>query len=481
MIATIKRLEKIALLLEPDAVYRSQTIEKIISYSENFLENIDNLPSYKFTEHKGIGIYNSPIQDETGNLEELLQSLKENVDTPGLNPASKGHLGFIPGGGIFHSALGDYLAAITNRYAGVFFASPGAVHMENMLLQWMASIIGYPVTSGGNLTSGGSIANLIGIVTARDAFHIKAKDLEKTVIYLSEQGHHSIDKAIRIAGLNECIKRYVPLDDRYRINAQELENTICSDRKTGLNPWLIVASAGTTDVGAVDPLMEIGAIAETYNLWFHVDAAYGGFFMLCDSGKAVLQGLDKSDSIVMDPHKGLFIPYGSGAVLVKNKMQLLESHHYQANYMQDASTSSDELSPGDLSPELSKHFRGLRLWLPLKLIGLAPFSAALEEKIQLARYFYEKLKEIEGIELGPYPELSVVTFRYIPRSGDANDINKKLVNEIQQDGKVFLSSTMLDGNFTIRLAVLSFRTHLDTIDLTLDILKGKIEKLKTTN
>lgn len=474
----ISRLEKISLLLEPTAQERLHAIKKIIDYSEDFLQNINSLPSYKVTDDKGLAIYDSPIVEDAGNIDELLKSLKENVDTPGLNPASKGHLGYIPGGGIFHSSLGDYLAAVTNRYAGVFFASPGAVRMENMLLEWMSSIIGYSKSSGGNLTSGGSIANLIGIVCARDAFQIKAKDLDKTVIYLSEHGHHSIDKAIRIAGLNECVKRYIPLDDCYRIKSQELENIIRSDRKAGLHPWLIVASAGSTDVGAVDPLTEIGTIAEKYNLWFHVDAAYGGFFVLCDSGKAVLQGLNKSDSIVMDPHKGLFVPYGSGAVLVKNKMQLLESHHYQANYMQDASASTDELSPADLSPELSKHFRGLRLWLPLKLIGLAPFRAALEEKIQLARYFYKGLQSIDGIELGPYPELSVVTFRYIPKSGDANEFNKKLVNEIQRDGKVFLSSTMLDGKFVIRLAVLAFRTHLDTIDLAIDIIKDKIRRIK---
>ncbi len=474
----IKQLEETSLLLEPGSEKRLNVIKKIIEYSENFLHDIENLPAYKITDRKGIGIYDFPICEDAADLGELLQLLKENVDTPGLNPASKGHLGYIPGGGIFHSSLGDYLAAITNRYAGVFFASPGAVRMENMLLEWMSDIINYPKTSGGNLTSGGSVANLIGIVTARDAFQIKAKELDKTVIYMSEQGHHSIDKAIRIAGLNECIKRYVPLDNRYRIISQKLEEAIRSDRKAGLNPWLIAASAGTTDVGAVDPLIEIGSITEKYNLWLHIDAAYGGFFVLCESGKTVLQGLNKSDSIVMDPHKGLFIPYGSGAVLVKNKMMLLESQHYEANYMQDALTSTDELSPADLSPELSKHFRGLRLWLPLKLIGLTPFRAALEEKIQLARYFYKKLQELDGIEIGPYPELSVVTFRYVPKSGDANEFNRKLVNEIQRDGRVFLSSTILDGKFVIRLAVLSFRTHLDTIDLAIDILKNNIEKMK---
>jgi glutamate/tyrosine decarboxylase-like PLP-dependent enzyme len=146
--------------------------------------------------------------------------------------------------------------------------------------------------------------------------------------------------------------------------------------------------------------------------------------------------------------------------------------------MQDALSATEELSPADLSPELSKHFKGLRLWLPLKLIGVKPFRAILEEKMQLAKYFYEKVRMIGGIEVGPEPELSVVTFRYVPESGDANDFNKRLVHEIQQDGRVFLSSTVLDGKFTLRVAVLCFRTHLATIELALEILREKITELK---
>ena len=475
---TIKHLEKFISALEPDEAERRKLTQAMLKYTEEFLRNIHDMPVFTVSETKGAGLYDSPIQDDPIGLDEAMELLKYNVDTPGLNPASGGHLGYIPGGGIFHAAVGDYLAAVTNRYAGVFYASPGAVRMENMLLDWMGSIIGYPKNAGGNLTSGGSLANLIGIVTARDQFNLKGRDLEKTVIYLTEQAHHSIDKAIRIAGLKECIVRHVPLDEGYRMKPLELEKSIIADRLSGLNPWLIVASAGTTDVGAVDPLTEIGAIALKHSLWFHLDAAYGGFFVLSDSGKKVLQGLDTSDSIVMDPHKGLFLPYGSGAVLVKDQKKLLASHYYQANYMQDALSSTDEFSPADLSPELSKHFRGLRLWLPLKLIGVEAFRAILEEKIQLARYFYEKVQSIDGIEVGPIPELSVVTFRFVPKSGDADDFNKRLVNEIQKDGRVFLSSTILDGKFTLRLAVLSFRTHLDTIDQALGILKEKIATLK---
>ncbi|MDP4172709.1 MAG: pyridoxal-dependent decarboxylase [Bacteroidota bacterium] len=470
----IKDLEFSARRLEPDIIERKKLLGKVIGYCQEFLNDLPNLPSYHFTEDKGRDINNWPIVDEPGEIDNLLNLIKTNVDSPGLNPASGRHLGYIPGGGIFHSALGDFMADITNRYAGVFFASPGAVRMENMLTNWMASIVGYPETAGGNLTSGGSIANLIGIVTARDAHSIKARDIEKTVVYMTAQAHHSIDKALRIGGLNECIRRLIPLDNSFRMKPEELERAIIKDRNSGLNPWLIVASAGTTDVGAVDPIVEIGQISRKHNLWLHLDAAYGGFFILCPSGKEVLKGLDKSDTIIMDPHKSLFLPYGSGAIIVKDKLKLLESHHYSANYMQDTEASREEFAPGDLSPELSKHFRGLRLWLPLKLLGLRPFRDALEEKIQLSRYFYREISKLSGFELGPFPELSVVTFRYKPKSGDINKFNKALLNEIQKGERVFISSTKLKNKFTLRLAVVSFRTHLDTIDELIEILKEKV-------
>ena len=170
-----------------------------------------------------------------------------------------------------------------------------------------------------------------------------------------------------------------------------------------------------------------------------------------------------SDSVVIDPHKGLFLSYGLGAVLIKDVKAAFESHYYRANYMQDAAVEMAEPSPADLSPELTKHFRGLRMWLPLHLFGLSPFKAALEEKVYLCRYFYEKVQEI-GFEVGPYPELSVMIFRYVPKYAHANETNEKLVQFVQRDGQVFLSSTTLDGVYWIRLAVLCFRTHRKEID-----------------
>ena len=188
--------------------------------------------------------------------------------------------------------------------------------------------------------------------------------------------------------------------------------------------------------------------------------------------------MDRSHSITMDPHKGLFLPYGSGAVLVKDRQKLIESHAYTADYMQDALAAVDELSPADLSPELTKHFRGLRLWLPFMLHGIAPFRAAVEEKLWLARYFHQELQTVDRFEVGPHPDLSIVTFRYLPRQGDPNEFNRRLNEEIARDGRIFLSSTMLGDRYTLRLAVLCFRTHLETIDLTIEILKEKVHLLE---
>lgn len=473
----INELRRLAQPLEPEAKVRRELLKRIIQYSEDFLENIYKLPAFVLTENNGKGIDRCPIAETPIPIDGVLQLLDQHVNRPGLNPASGAHLGYIPGGGIYYSALGDYLADVFNRYAGVFFAGPGAVSMENMLLRWMANLVGYPENSAGNLTSGGSIANLIGIVTAREAFDLQPEDIEKTVVYLTEQAHHSVHKALRIAGLKRCIMRYVSMDSRYRMQARSLEQAVVQDKKDGLIPWLIVASAGTTDTGAIDPIKDIARIAKKHNLWFHLDGAYGAFFILCDEGKKLLQGIEDSDSLVMDPHKGLFLPYGSGAILVKDGQKLLEAHYYMPNYLQDTLASREELSPADLSPELTRPFRGLRLWIALKLIGVAPFRAALEEKLWLARYFYEKIQEIGGFEVGPYPDLSVVTFRYVPPRGDANEFNRRLIQEIHRDGRVFISSTMLDSKFTLRVAILAFRTHLETIDLALEILKEKAENI----
>jgi glutamate/tyrosine decarboxylase-like PLP-dependent enzyme len=474
----ILALESASSALEPAPAQRATARDAVIEYTESFLNRIQHLPAWQDPDGVDHGVLEHPIREQGMPLERALEIVRTCVDGPGLNPASGGHLGYIPGGGIYHSALGDYLADITNRFAGLFYTGPGAVRVENQLIRWMAGLVGFPTSSFGNLTSGGSMANLVAIVTAREAMGIHPREIETSVVYFTGQIHYSVDKALRVAGLGHCVLRQVPCDDRYRMDPAALERCIREDIAGGRRPFLLIASAGTTDVGAIDPLADLATIARKYQIWYHVDAAYGGFFVLTAEGAAKLRGLELADSIVMDPHKGLFLPYGLGAVLVREAQYLYKAHHYgeyHANYMQDAAGINDEPSPCQLSPELTKPFRGMRLWLPLQVLGLAPFRACLEEKLLLTKYFHEEVRKL-GFETPVEPELSVAVYRYVPKSGDPDAFNRSLRDAVLSPGRVFISTTTLGGKYTLRLACLAFRTHLSTIDTLLSSLREFVQQ-----
>ena len=473
--ARLAALERAGRPLDPGTTRRRALRNPVLASAERFLRQIENLPAFLDTDDKGARLLESPISESGLPIEEVVAMIERDVVRPGLNPASGGHLAYIPGGGLYHSSLGDYLAAVTNKYAGIFFTGPGPVRMEHLLIRWAADLVGYPAGATGNLTSGGSIANLIAIATARDAHGLKGADFATAVVYLTSQAHHCIEKALRIAGLGEAIVRHVEVDDRFRMRPEALASAIATDRAAGLRPWLVIAAAGTTDTGAVDPLDRIADITQREGCWFHIDAAYGGFFLLTEHGRTMLQGIERSNSVVLDPHKGLFLPYGSGLVLVRDAKAIMATHHYTANYMQDAMRET-EISPADVSPELTSHFRALRMWLPLKLVGVGPFRAALEEKLLLARYFRERAIDL-GFEVGPPPDLSIVTFRHVPPGASAEETNahnQRIVETVRRDGRVFISSTMLGTQFTLRLVALAFRTHRRTIDLALEVLASAV-------
>ena len=454
----INALQEISQELEPSESQRDQYIKVVSAYSNTFINSLDTVKTYS-GERENQDVFK--ITNSKKTLEEILELYTEEVVAKGINAASGGHIGYVPGGGIYTSAIADYLADVTNEYVGVYYGSPGGVAIENELLNWMKSIFNFPKSAVGNLTSGGSIANLIALTAARDKHGIKNEKITKSVVYLSPQVHHCIQKALKIIGLEDVIINYLELDDHSKIKVDTLQKKIEDDKKNGLQPFLVIASAGTTDTGAVDPLDAIANIAERNKMWYHIDGAYGGFFVLCDESKELFKGIDRADSLVIDPHKGLFLPYGLGAVLVKDKEAVFHSHVYRANYMQDAMNEDVLISPADLSPELTKPFRGLRLWLPLQLHGIKPFIACLEEKLLLTTYFRERLKSI-GFNVGPEPDLSVSYFWY-PAENE-NAFNKTLLEKIHNDGEIFFSSTIINSRFVIRIAILSFRTKIHTID-----------------
>jgi glutamate/tyrosine decarboxylase-like PLP-dependent enzyme len=395
------------------------------------------------------------------------------IEQPGIATTSPRFMGYIPGGGLYHSALGDFLAAASNKYSGFAPAAPGAVRIENACTQWLASVIGYPESAAGTLTSGGSVANLTAIVAAREA-----RDPDGGgAVYLTRFAHHCVDKALHIAGRGGAARRVIATDDHYRMSVAALETALEEDISNGIHPWLVVASAGTVDTGAIDPLPEIAELCRRHGAWFHVDGAYGGLFALCDEGREKLRGIEQADSVALDPHKTLFLPYGTGAVVVRDGKLLFDAFNASADYIRPFAETDVGPSPADLSPELTRHFRAMRLWLPLQIAGLAAFRAAQAEKLALARYFHARLSEMEGWDPGPPPDLSVVAFRYLPKSGDVDEFNERLIRHVQEEGRVMLSGTRIDGSYRLRCAILCFRTHLEHVDEAIEALERGVAAL----
>ena len=464
--AEIERLRAIAAPLEPDAEARASLAGAAFEHAQGFLADLVEGPANRPWDAAFVPPPGGDFPETGADLDETLQWLGESVDRPGITTASPRFAGYVPGGGLFYSAVGDFLAAASNKYAGFASAAPGAVRMENAVCAWLARTIGFPEGAAGTLTSGGSLANLTAIVAAREA-----RDEEGGgAVYMSRTAHYCVDKALRIAGRARAPVRLIATDERHRMRADALAEALETDRKAGVRPWLIIASAGTVDTGAVDPLDDIADLAERHRAWFHVDGAYGGLFRLCPEGRERLTGLERADTAALDPHKTLFLSYGTGAVVARDGQVLLDAFSASADYIRPLGESEVGPSPGDLSPELTRHFRALRLWMPLQLAGVAAFRAAQSEKIQLARYFHARMAAKPEWEVGAPPDLSIVAFRYRPATGDRNAFNAALLRRIQEEGRVFLSGTRLDGEDWLRCAILSFRMHLEHVEETIDAL-----------
>jgi aromatic-L-amino-acid decarboxylase len=369
-----------------------------------------------------------------------------------VDPAGPGYLAFIPGGGLYTAALADFITAAVNRYTTVAALAPAFVQMEADVIRWIADLFDYPPQAHGILTTGGSLANFSAIVTAREA-HTNGE-----TIYVDDQAHHSITKAAALAGFPPSAIRVIPSDNNLRMDLDALATAIKNDP----HPFLVVASAGTTNTGAVDDLDAIATVAGEHDLWLHVDAAYGGFFQLTHRGRQKLHGVQRADSITLDPHKGMFLPYGSGCLIVRDGGALKRAHTAGAEYMQDL-VDVGLPNYAEYSPELSRAFRGLRIWLPLQLHGSQAFEEALDEKLDLARHAHRRLEHSEQFELPWAPELSVVAFHHPD--------GPQILRTVNASRRVFLSSTTIRQRHTLRIAILSHRTHLDRVDEAVDLLE----------
>lgn len=393
-----------------------------------------------------------PIPEEGIPVEAALDAVVAALD-PGFHTSRPGYLAFVPGGGLPVAALADWMALTWNRFGGVRAPAPAAVALEEAVLRWLGAEMGLPPAARGVLTSGGSVSNLLAAVAARGRL---GEDFADGVVYGSGETHRCVPKALRVAGFPARAWRALPVDNRFRLDLDALRDAVGADRARGLRPLMVVANAGTTNTGAIDPLPEVAELCAAEGLWLHVDGAYGGAFALCEEGRAKLRGLERADSLTLDPHKGLFLPYGTGALLVRDPEALRAAHATDAAYLRDVRGEADFT---DLSPELSREVRGLRLWLPLQVHGVRAFREALAEKLVLARRFADGIRDLPGVELLDEPQLSTVAFRL----GDDARTERALA-AINARRRVFLSSSIIGGRVAIRCCVVSFRTRAEDVE-----------------
>jgi aromatic-L-amino-acid decarboxylase len=438
--------------------------EDVLAYLIQFIQGLDAAPADATEGGVELAARLREAPPETGGdwgplFEQAQQAIAHTYEYAG-----PGYLAYIPGGGLYTAAVAEFLAQGVNRFVNLWQPSPAVVQIEQNVIRWLADLFGYGPQARGLLTTGGSLANLSAIVTAR---HAKlGEDFFDGTYYVSEQVHASVSKACTIAGFAKRNLRLVPTDDQLRMDADALLSMVKADRAAGLRPFLVVPSAGTTNTGAIDPLDAVADVAQSEELWMHVDGAYGGFFQLTDRGHAKFKGIERADSVTLDPHKGMFLPYGIGSLIVRDGEALRQAHYEGAAYLQDLAPEGELPNYSEYSPELSRDNRGFRIWFPLKLHGVGAFRDALDEKLDLAAHLYEALASNPALEVPWKAQLTVVPFRL---AGADDAANQAFLQRINASKRVFLSSTMIHGRYTLRACIVSHRTHMDRIEECIDI------------
>ena len=464
--------------LEPDREHMQELGEQVLAF---VVSHIDGLGEAAASEYDGVDALleraRRPPPENPGELAPLLDMVEAGAGK-GLNFPGPGYLSYIPSGGLYSSVLAVFVAAAINRYVTVPRGSPVLATLEASITRWLCEVFDLPAQAEGILTSGGSMANFSALVAARVAK--LGEQFLDGVLYASDQMHHSVFKAAALAGFPAENFRVIPVTADYRLNLGRLEKRIAEDRSAGLRPAILVANAGSTDTGVIDPLGKLADLAAAENLWLHIDAAYGGFFQLTERGREKLAGIERADSITLDPHKGLFVPLGTGALIVRDGETLRRSHGIGGSYLNDVSETYGIPHSAELSPELSRSFRGLHVWLPLHLHGVSAFRKTLDEKLDLTLEVYEALGAIENLELLGPPDLTVVAFRFAERPGrDADACTRRLQAMVNDRRRVALSSTVIDGKFTLRVCILSHRTHAAQIDKALEDIRECIRAIES--
>ncbi|WP_055442386.1 pyridoxal phosphate-dependent decarboxylase family protein [Lacinutrix himadriensis] len=459
---------KLQLSKEEMKQYGYQVIDTIVEHFDT--ENSKKPVSLASREEMDL-LFKTEAPEEPTNYKEVLDFVTAKVLPNSSIVTHPKSYSFVPGPSNFVSVMADTLATGFNIFSGGWAASPAAAELEIVTMNWLLKLFKFPTTKGGGIfTSGGSMANLTALVTARR--QRCGDDFSKAIIYLSDQAHSSNIKAIRVLGFKKEQIRIIPTDIEFKMAINKLKNAIAKDRLEGLQPFCIIASAGTTNTGTVDPLNEIAKICKTEKLWFHIDGAYGGAAILSKKGSKLLKGIEKADSVAIDPHKWLYQPYEMGCLLVRNHKWLSETFTEKPEYLRDIEGNQSEINFYDHGIQLTRRFRALKFYMSMKTFGLSAFKKAVSYSIDLAEEVEADLRKSANWEVVSPATLAVINFRYNPIGKNYSEkqldaINQEISKRVVDSREALLVTTVLQNQVVLRMCLINPRTTFEDVKDTL--------------
>src|SRR5437588_2766204 len=467
--------------------------DQFVMLAQNYFANVSNFPVFPPTTGEEIAKrLNAPAPAEAQPLSELLVDCQNVIDGCRHN----GHprfFGYVASPSTPAGAFADLLASTVNPSVTSWRSAPAATQVERTVVRWLGSLIGYDENAHGLLTSGGSMANLTALLMAHRAKAGSAisqtgllNSGARMMIYASDQVHFSVVKAADILGLGKESVRLLPADKTFCTDANALRAAVQSDLDAGLRPFCVVASAGTAGTGAIDPLTEIADVANAFDLWFHIDGAYGAPAAMTDKRRAMFAGLERADSVSLDPHKWLYTPLDCGCLLYRDATLARQAFVTEAEYVKvHEQAEIESFAFWDYGIELSRRFRALKVWLTLKYYGARRLAAAISDDIAMAEYMAEQVESAEDFELLAPVQLSICCFRYVPpkmresaTDAELNRLNERIMHRVQRGGRAYLSNAMLRGKFALRACIINFRTTRADIDLTLEIVREAAKEIE---
>jgi aromatic-L-amino-acid decarboxylase len=425
-----------------------------------------------------------PPPEQGQEFSQVLDEFQQKVAAYAFRTNHPRFLAFIPSAPNFVSVLADFLCSATNFFASVWLEAAGPAQVELLVLDWFKKFLGYPQEASGILTSGGSEANLTALLVAREGLAYEAR--HQAVLYLTAERHWSIDRAAKIIGLRPDQLRPVRADDQFRLKPAALREAVQEDRRAGRLPWAVVANAGATNTGAVDPFQDLADLCRAERLWLHVDAAYGWPAVLIPEGKAHLAGIERSDSITLDPHKWFGQPFEAGCVLIRDGQRLAQTFAIRPDYMQDVEPAPEEVNFADHGLALTRRFRALKIWLSIKVLGVSWFRDLIAHSCRLAELAQALLEQSPRFEILCPRQLSIVCFRYVPAGFRPDNeqgqetldrLNLALIEGVRASGRAFLSSTRLHGRVAVRLCFVNWRTTAADVEEVVQLLEGVGQRL----